>query len=69
MALDRESKIAIAASIFWMALATFVILGTHGQSMAKADTVEPTLEPTTEWQAHPAHFSNDVVSLADPSRC
>ena len=69
MVLDNKSKIAIAASIFWMALATFVILGTHGQSVAKADTVTPTVESAAQWQAHPAHLSDERVSLADPAQC
>jgi len=68
MILDSKSKIAIAASIFWMAMATFVILGTHGEAVAKADTA-PTMDVTTEWMAHPAHLSDDFVRVAAPSQC
>lgn len=69
MVLDSKSKIAIAASIFWMAMATFVILGTHGEAVAKADSIAPSLETATEWMAHPAHLSDDFVSFTSPTRC
>jgi hypothetical protein len=69
MALDGKSKIAIAASIFWMAMATFVILGTHGEAVAKADAGLTAPEATTEWMAHPAHLSDDFVSVTAPSQC
>ena len=69
MMLDGKSKIAIAASIFWMAMATFVILGTHGESVAKANAAVATPEVTTEWMAHPAHLSDDFVTVPAPSQC
>lgn len=69
MALDNKSKIAIAASLAWMAMATFVILGTHGEAVAKADNIVPTIESGSEWMAHPAHLSDDFVSVQAPSQC
>ncbi|MDH3732714.1 MAG: hypothetical protein OEU54_04235 [Gemmatimonadota bacterium] len=69
MALDNKSRIAIAASLIWMAMATFVILGTHGEAVAKANTAIPTLENASEWMAHPAHLTDDFVSLTAPSQC
>ena len=66
MGLDGKSRIAIAASIFWMAMATIVVLGTHGQAVANADTVAPPVDAASEWMAHPAHLSDDFVSVTQP---
>jgi len=54
MMMERQSKCAIAASLFFMALATFVILGTHSEAVAEAGATESVLEPTTGWMALPA---------------
>lgn len=69
MAMDGKSRMAIAASLVWMAMATFLILGTHGEAVAKDDVAGPTLDTQTEWMAHPAHSSDDFVSLKQPSQC
>lgn len=54
MILEKKVKIAIAAAVFWMAFATLVILGTHGEGMARADSVAPVGEPASAWMARPA---------------
>lgn len=52
----QQTRIAIAASLLWMAIATFLILGTHGPAVAQADsaTDAPAEAPTAEWMALPA---------------
>ncbi len=69
MMLDGKSKIAIVASIIWMAMATFVILGTHGEALAKADSALPSLETTTEWMAYPASLPAETRGLLLPDSC
>jgi len=54
MMMERQRKCAIAASLFFMALATFVILGTHSEAVAEAGAADSVVEPTTEWMALPA---------------
>jgi hypothetical protein len=69
MAIDGKSKIAIAASILWMAMATFVILGTHGETVAKADASVPAVGTETEWMAHPAELPFELATVQVTSRC
>ncbi|MFV1986087.1 MAG: hypothetical protein ACC682_02310 [Gemmatimonadota bacterium] len=69
MMLDGKSKMAIVASIFWMAMATVVILGTHGEAVAGTDSALPTLETTTEWMAHPASYPAETGGLTYPDPC
>jgi hypothetical protein len=67
--MDGKRKIAIAASILWMAMATFVILGTHGEAVAKADVAAPTQGIETEWMAHPADLPVELATIEVTSRC
>lgn len=69
MATDGKRKIAIAASLLWMAVATIVVLGTHGQAVARADAPVPAIENGTEWMAHPADIRVDAPTLDLPTRC
>lgn len=41
---EKQSRFAIAASLLWVVLAVFVILGTHGDAMAQlgADEISVT---------------------------
>lgn len=64
----RQTRIAIAASLLWMAVATFLILGTHGPGVAQADAVldAPADQPSAEWMTLPAsgpeiQVKNDVL--------
>jgi uncharacterized iron-regulated membrane protein len=69
MILERKVKIAIAAALFWMAFATVVILGTHGEAVAKADTVAPAGEPASTWMAQPASEMPHTEMLAPTRPC
>jgi len=69
MRMERQSKCAIAASLFFMALATFVILGTHSEAVAEGGTAESVLEPTTGWMALPAIQRYMGEDLTVDSRC
>ena len=53
--MERNSKLAIAGSLLWVALATGIILGTHGEASAagNADGVRSD-QATAEWLAFPA---------------
>lgn len=64
--MEKQTRIAIAASLVWMAVATFLILGTHGPSLAHADTgVEGAADAAgAEWMALPAAGA-DVRVIAD----
>jgi len=69
--LEKQTRIAIAASLLWMAMATFLILGTHGAAVAHADsTVDaPAEAPTSEWMTLPAS-ERQVRVIADvPLQC
>lgn len=69
MAMDGKRKIAIAASILWMAMATFVILGTHGEAVAKTDALAPAPGTETEWMVHPAELPVELAAIEVTSRC
>lgn len=65
--IERKAKIAIAAALFWMAFATVVILGTHGEAVAKADSVAPAVEAV--WMAQPVGELPQSGALAAPRSC
>jgi len=67
--IERKAKIAIAAALFWMAFATVVILGTHGEAVAKADSVAPTGKVEAVWMARPAGELPQTGALAAPRSC
>jgi len=69
--LERQTRIAIAASLLWMAMATFLILGTHGPAVAQADsaTDAPAEPPATEWMALPASDTGVTAIAAGALRC
>lgn len=69
MMMERQSKIAIAASLLFMAMATFVILGTHGEAVAKAGAAEPGIAPTSGWMTLPAAAIHVREDFAVGSRC
>jgi len=50
---ERNGRIAVAASLAWIAVAIALILGTHDASVASAETMD--LEsPGAEWMVMPA---------------
>jgi hypothetical protein len=55
--MEKKARIAIAASLAWMAMATFLILGTHGPALAKGGAAVDTGReaPAAAWKALPAH--------------
>lgn len=64
----KQTRIAIAASLIWMAMATFLILGTHGPAAGQTDAAAdaPAEAATAEWMALPAsdteaRVRNDVA--------
>jgi len=67
--MERQSRLAIAASLFFMALATFVILGTHSEAVAEAGATESVLEPTSGWMALPATQEYQGGVFTVDSRC
>jgi len=69
MMLEKKVKIAIAAALFWMAFATAVILGTHGEAVARVDSVTPAGEPASVWMARPASDTPRMESLPAPRPC
>ena len=53
---ERQSRFAIAASLLWVVLAVFVILGTHGDVIAQlgADEISVTAPDAGAIRAHVA---------------
>lgn len=48
---DRESRLAIVASLAWVVLAAFAILGTHADVLAQLGTSEVRPEAAVEREA------------------
>lgn len=69
--LEKQTRIAIAASLLWMVVATFVILGTHGPAVAHADSAvdAPAEAPAAEWMALPASDTQVKVTPDVALRC
>jgi len=66
--IERKAKIAIAAALFWMAFATVVILGTHGEAVAKAGSA-PAGKVEAVWMAQPVGELPQSGALAAPRSC
>lgn len=66
--MDTKSKIAILASLIWVALATGLILGTHGPAVAAAEGAEAPAV-STQWQSLPAANLHADVHIKVPTSC
>ncbi|MDX1578422.1 MAG: hypothetical protein R3266_08050 [Gemmatimonadota bacterium] len=65
--MERTSKLAIAGSLVWVALATAVILGTHGQAVASGSATFEAAE--TEWLVYPASDEASEDRSGHPWQC
>lgn len=71
----QQTRIAIAVSLLWMAMATVLILGTHGPAVAQADAAldaaegAPVEAATAEWLALPARDAEAKVARYVTLRC
>jgi hypothetical protein len=50
---ERSGRIAVAASLVWIAVAMALILGTHNASVASAEAMDVE-SPGAEWMVMPA---------------
>lgn len=66
--MDRKSMIAILASLIWVALATGLILGTHGPAVTAAESAEAPVV-STQWQSLPAANLETTVHIKVPKSC
>lgn len=63
---EKRGRIAIAASVVWMAMATALILGTHGANVASAESMSG---PASQDRSHGLEVRNRSflqVPLDDP---
>lgn len=59
---DRKSRLAILGSLIWVALATGIVLGTHGSALADADGFDVPRPAAAVWSALPAMNTEPVVN-------
>ena len=70
--MERKSKLAVAGSLAWVAMAMALILGTHGPTTAGADGLDPVAD-VASWHVLPAVETPAALpapaAVARPSRC